>query len=219
MCVVWGGFVCLFPSVPTGEKSKDLPLNFFLNCFFFPSLNLPLHPQNSNIWAKMFPRLYTEELLHYLMRFLVQVHHILTWTAPWTCLISHTACPLPGGHGDPGTLLTQIFQPTSLISSRNLCFPLESSYFSHIYVSQKFGVFVKIYFFLADFFQSIPHEKLKPSPVGREKSSFSVGWGFAIAMLSQTGVAGISGCMSGDKGRGEKKAICSLKLYNQVCWQ
>jgi len=62
----------------------------------------------------------------------------------------------------------RLIQPTFLIFSRNLRFPVERRYFSHTSFGQKFRSFVKIYF-LVEFFQSVPHGKLKLSPVGKEQ--------------------------------------------------
>lgn len=135
-----------------GKTEKNVLL------FFIPS-------SNSNIFFFFSPRLYLEALLHYLMGFFTQVSHPFYTNGSLDILhLPHCMLLTMRQYQDSSesSFSANIFdfQQKSLFSSGKQVF------FYIIFLLVKCSAFfVKIYF-VAGIFQTVPHRKLKQSPVG-----------------------------------------------------
>lgn len=150
----------------------------------------------------MFNILYLGELLYHLMGFLIHVpQHFDANSSQNTSHLLHCMSLPRRTMVILGHFWLKFFNQVFWFSVESALSSGKRIFFRYFFLSKAWGL-VKIHF-LACFSPSVSRRKLK--------QSFTLGYGFGIAILPQTGGAGISGCFSGQKGR-EKTTICSLKL-------
>lgn len=183
----------------------------FLKMVVLPSFKCLSLPSDSDIlWLQMFTILYLGVLLHHLMGFLLHAPHYFDINSSLKTLhLLHCMSLSRRTMMILWHLWLKSLQPSVLIFTRICIFQWKADIF-HLFLSVKsLGVCQNTF---SSIFLSISFTwEAEAESCGKGRSSFTLGYGFEIAILPQTGGPGISGCLSGEKGR-EKKTICSLKL-------